>query len=182
MFLFTLRYGIITIHYISVNSIDIHISNKVFNRVYQIRLMSEKQKQKEPYLKDNDELNKLIEEFNEDVNITFQNIREKSFLVSTIRAKWLARYFKEKENLERIKKAKAKILQQKMGDSQTKESILRLKNETAISKNDETIQKLNAMAKITQDNIEYIERGFSILDNLGFSIKNIIELLKMESV
>lgn len=133
-------------------------------------------------LKDNDELNKLIEEFNEDVNITFQNIREKSFLVSTIRAKWLARYFKEKENLERIKKAKAKILQQKMGESQTKESILRLKNESAISKNDETIQKLNSMAKITQENIEYIERGFSILDNMGFAIKNVIELLKMESV
>ena len=133
-------------------------------------------------LKDNPELNKLIEEFNEDVNITFQNIREKSFLVSTIRAKWLARYFKEKENLERIKKAKAKILQQKMGESQTKESILRLKNESAISKNDETIQKLNNMAKITQENIEYIERGFSILDNMGFAIKNVIELLKMESV
>lgn len=137
---------------------------------------------KEPFLKDNPELNKLIDEFNSDVEITFQNIREKSFLVSTIRAKWLARYFKEKENLERIKKAKAKILQQKMGDSQTKESILRLKNEAAISKNDETIQKLNGMAKITQDNIEYIERGFSILDNLGFAIKNIIEIMKLEAV
>lgn len=137
---------------------------------------------KEPFLKDNPELNKLIEEFNSDVEITFQNIREKSFLVSTIRAKWLARYFKEKENLERIKKAKAKILQQKIGDSQTKESILRLKNESIISKNDETIQKLNTMAKTTQDNIEYIERGFSILDNLGFSIKNIIEILKLEAV
>lgn len=137
---------------------------------------------KEPFLKDNPELNKLIEEFNSDVEITFQNIREKSFLVSTIRAKWLARYFKEKENLERIKKAKAKILQQKIGDSQTKESILRLKNESIISKNDETIQKLNTMAKTTQDSIEYIERSFSILDNLGFSIKNIIEILKLEAV
>lgn len=138
--------------------------------------------EKEPFLKDNPELNKLIEEFNEDVNITFQNIREKSFLVSTIRAKWLARYFKEKENLERIKKAKAKILQKKLGDSKTQESILRLKNETAIAQNDETIQKLNNMAKITQENIEYIERGFSILDNLGFSIKNIIEIMKLEAV
>lgn len=144
--------------------------------------MNEDQEKREPFLKDNAELNKLIEEFNNDVNITFQNLREKSFLVSTIRAKWLARYFKEKENLERIKKAKTKILQQKMGDSQTKESILRLKNETAISKNDETIQKLNSMQKITQDNIEFIERSFSILDNLGFQIKSITEILKLESV
>jgi len=154
----------------------------VINRVYRIRPMNEDKEKREPFLKDNTELNKLIEEFNDDVNITFQNLREKSFLVSTIRAKWLARYFKEKENLERIKKAKAKILQQKMGDSQTKESILRLKNETAISKNDETIQKLNSMQKITQDNIEFIERSFSILDNLGFQIKSITEILKLESV
>jgi len=136
--------------------------------------------QKEVFLKDNAELNKLIDEFNSDVEVTFQNIREKSFMVSTIRAKWLARYFKEKENLERIKKAKAKILQQKIGDSQTKDSIIRLKNEAAIAKNDETIQKLNAMSKITQDNIEFIERGFSILDNFGFQIKNCIDLLKLE--
>lgn len=133
-------------------------------------------------LKDNDELNKLINEFNDDVELNIQNIREKSFLVSTIRAKWLSRYFKEKENLERIKKAKSKILQKKTDSSQTQNSILRLKNEIAISQNDETIQKLNNMAKITQDNIEYIERSFSILDNLSFNIKNILEILKLENV
>ena len=133
-------------------------------------------------LKDNDELNKLINEFNDDVELNIQNIREKSFLVSTIRAKWLSRYFKEKENLERIKKAKSKILQKKTDSSKTQNSILRLKNEIAISQNDETIQKLNNMAKITQDNIEYIERSFSILDNLSFNIKNILEILKLENV
>lgn len=133
-------------------------------------------------LKDNSELNSLMKEFNEDVELNIHNLRDKSFMVSTIRSKWLSRYFKEKENLERIKKAKAKILQQKMGDSQTKESILRLKNETAISKNDETIQKLNNMSKITQDNIEFIERAFSILDNFGFQIKNCLEILKLQNV
>lgn len=138
--------------------------------------------EKTRYLKDNAELSKIIDEFNSDVEINIHNIREKSFLVSTIRAKWLARFFKEKENLERIKKAKTKILQQKINTSQTSESILRLKSENAIAQNDETIQKLNAMAKITQDNIEFIERSFSILDNIGFQIKNCLELLKLEGV
>lgn len=133
-------------------------------------------------LKDNEELNKLIVEFNDDVELNIHNIREKSFLVSTIRAKWLSKYFKEKENLERIKKAKSKILQQKTSNSQTQESILRLKNEIAVSQNDETIKKLNRMAKITQDNIEFIERSFSILDNISFNIKNVIEILKLETV
>lgn len=138
--------------------------------------------QEDLILKDNEELNKLINEFNEDIELNIHNIRDKSFLVSTIRAKWLARYFKEKENLERIKKAKTKILQKKVASSETASSILRLKNEATISQNDETIQKLNAMAKITQDNIEFIERGFSILDTFGLSIKNIIEILKLQNV
>ena len=133
-------------------------------------------------LKDNSELNSLMKEFSEDVELNIQNRRDKAFLVSTIRSKWLARYFKEKENLERIKKAKAKLLQKKLGDNKTQESILRLKNETAIAQNDETIQKLNTMAKITQDNIEFIERGFSILDNFGFQIKNVVEILKLQNV
>ena len=93
--------------------------------------------EKIPYLKDNVELSKIIDEFNSDVEINIHNIREKSFLVSTIRAKWLARFFKEKENLERIKKAKTKLLQQKINTSQTSESILRLKSENAIAQNDE---------------------------------------------
>ena len=133
-------------------------------------------------LKENDELNKLMKEFSEDVELNFQNIREKAFLVSTIRSKWLARYFKEKENLERIKKAKATILTSKMKDSSTQNSVLRLKNEEAIAKNDEKIQKLNELSKITQANIEFIERGFSILDNFGFQIKNVIEILKLQNV
>lgn len=133
-------------------------------------------------LNNNEELNNLIKEFNDDVEINIHNIRDKSFLVSTIRAKWLARYFKEKENLERIKKAKAKILQNKVSDLETKSSVLRLKNETIVSQNDETIQKLNNLAKLTQDNIEFIERGFSILDTFGLSIKNIIEILKLQNV
>ena len=110
-------------------------------------------------LKENDELNKLMEEFNKDVELNFNNIREKSFLVSTIRAKWLSRYFKEKENLERIKRAKAKILSDKMKTSKDN-SVLRLKSEDKLAENDETIQRLNNMAKTTQSNIEYIERCF----------------------
>ena len=144
--------------------------------------MSSIENESQTYLRDNAELSKLIDEFTSDVDINIHNIREKSFLVSTIRAKWLARYFKEKENLERIKKAKAKILQKKASESKTQESILRLKTESAIAQNDETIQKLNSMAKTTQDNIEFIERGFSILDNLSFTIKNIVEILKLEGV
>lgn len=132
-------------------------------------------------LKDNPELNEYIKEFDEDVKLTLANIREKSLLVSTIRSKWLAYYMKEKENLARIKKVKAEILKKKVASSANK-SILRLKTEDSISQNDETIKRLNFLQDKTNSNIEFMERGFNILDNFPFVIKNTIDILKLEKM
>lgn len=134
------------------------------------------------FIRDNQELNKMIQEFNSDVELNIRNIRDKAFLVSTIRAKWLAKFFKEKENLARINKAKTKIMQKKVSESSTQSSVLRLKTESKISENDETIQKLNDMAKATQENIDFIERAFSILDGFNWQIRDTIELLKLQGV
>lgn len=134
------------------------------------------------FLKDNKELNEMMNEFSSDVELNIQNIREKSFLVSTIRAKWLSKYFKEKENLARIKKAKSKILQQKVEKSATQASVLRLKTESKIAENDERIKKLNDLEKLIQDKIDFIERAFSILDDFNWQIRATIEILKLNGV
>ena len=136
----------------------------------------------ETYVKDNKDLAKMIEEFSSDVELNINNIREKSFLVSTIRAKWLAKFFKEKETLARIKKAKSKILQERISNSSTQSSVLRLKTEASISESDERIKKLNEMEKMVQDNIDFIERSFSILDGFNFQIKDTIEICKLYGV
>lgn len=134
------------------------------------------------FIRDNSELDAMISEFNSDMELNIHNIREKAFLVSTIRAKWLAKYFKEKENLSRIKKAKSKILKSKVSDSSTQASVLRLKNESKISESDERIKKLNDMEKLVQDNIDFIERAFSILDGFNWQIRDTIEILKLQGV
>lgn len=129
--------------------------------------------------KDNNQLNEYSQEFNNDLKLTITNLREKSLLLSTIRAKWLAYLYKEKENLDRIRTAKRNILDKKT-NSTTPASVLKLKNENVISENDEKIQKLNSLQKITETNIEYLERCQNILADFGFYIKNTIEILKME--
>lgn len=131
-------------------------------------------------IKSNKELSRYIKELEEDVQLSVANLREKSLTCSSIRAKWLAYYYKEKENLTRIKNTKAKILKQKMADSKCSDSVLRLKTEENITKNDETMKKLNKLSEITQVNIEYIERAMDILANFGFSVKNVTEVLKLE--
>ncbi len=132
-------------------------------------------------LAENDELNKIIDEFNSDVQVTVQNIREKALMVSTIRSKWLARYMKEKENLERISALKAKILKEKVANGAS-QSILNLKSKDIIEQSDDKIQRLNKLYKMTQSIIEYLERGFNILDGFGFQIKTVHEILKSQGV
>ncbi len=144
--------------------------------MYHIYMEEKENKQ----LKLNTQLQKYIDEFNDDVKLNLSNLKEKSLTSSAIWAKWLSYLFLEKENLERIIDSKQKILKKKMSSS-SNDSILRLKTEDKISENDPTIQKLNNLQKITKDNIDYIERGLSILSNFGFNIKNAIETFKLTS-
>ena len=131
-------------------------------------------------IKNNSILQKYIEEFQKDVFLDIYNLREKSLMSSSIWAKWLSYLFLEKENKQRILAAKQKILEKKMQEAKNKNSLLKVKDEAAISENDENIKKLNDLFSKTQDNIDYIERALGILSNFGFNIKNSIDLLKLQ--
>lgn len=128
----------------------------------------------------NSELTKYIAEFQEDIKLDLYNLRDKALMSSSIWAKWLSYLYHEKENADRISETKQKILKKKLSEN-TKhtDSILRLKNEEKIIESDENIKKLNKLAKITQDNIDYIERALTILSNFGFQIKNVTEICKL---
>lgn len=131
-------------------------------------------------IKSNKELDKYLKEFEQDVTVTNHNIREKSLTTSAIQAKWLSYLYHEKENLDRINQAKQKTLKKKFSENKLQDSVLRMKSEEKIQENDETIKKLNSLAKMTQDNIDFIERGLNVLSAFGFQIKNILEVLKLE--
>lgn len=139
-----------------------------------------KKKDKEIQIRNNQILSNYIKELNSDVKLNEFNLREKSLLCSSIWAKWISYLFLEKENLQRILDAKQKILKKKTASSKSQDSILKMKSEEKISENDETIKKLNALFKNTQDNIDYIERALNILNSFGFNIKNAIDSLKLQ--
>lgn len=98
---------------------------------------------------------------------------------SAIWAKWLAYLYKEKENLTRISEIKQKILKDKLQANAGNDSVLRMKSEDKLAENDETIKKLNLLSKKTQTNIDYLERALNILQNFGFSVKNAIDVFKL---
>lgn len=128
----------------------------------------------------NKELSKYSKELNDDIKLDEYNLREKSLLNSSIWAKWLNYLFVEKDNLERLNRAKTKILKSKLSDIKNTDSVLRLKSEDKIKENDENIQKINELIRQTNDSIDFIERALTIISNFGFSIKNSIEILKLQ--
>jgi len=139
-----------------------------------------KSKSRNLEIKTNPVLANYIHELGEDVKLTEYNIREKSLMCSSIWAKWLSYLHLEKENLQRIAEAKKKILAKKMSSSKVIDSVLRMKSEDKIAENDETMKKLSTLSRQTQDCIDYIERALGILANFGFSIKNAVDVFKLQ--
>jgi len=131
-------------------------------------------------LKENADLQRYIKELEDDVKLTEYNLREKSLLCSSNWAKWLSYLFLEKENMQRIADAKQKILKKKTAAVKSNDSVLRMKSEEKISENDETVKKLNLLSKQTQDKIDYIERALNILQNFGYQVKNVTDVLKLQ--
>ena len=131
-------------------------------------------------LKENVDLQRYIKELEDDVKLTEYNLREKSLLCSSNWAKWLSYLFLEKENMQRIADATQKILKKKSATVKSTDSVLRMKSEEKISENDETVKKLNLLSKQTQDKIDYIERALNILQNFGYQIKNVHDVLKLQ--
>lgn len=130
-------------------------------------------------ISDNPDMNKYILELRDDLSLTQMNIKEKSLMVSAIRTKWLNYYFLEKDNLKRIKSKRESIIKSKLGTSANK-SILPMKNTDYICQEDETIKKLDKMSERVRNNIDFLERAMNILNDFPFTIKNSIDLLKLE--
>lgn len=131
-------------------------------------------------IKTNPVLANYIKELSDDVKLTEYNLREKSLTCSSIWAKWLSYLQLEKENLQRISDAKKKVLSKKMSSTKATDSILRMKSEDKILESDDTMKKLAALSKQTQDSIDFIERALGILANFGFNIKNVTEVFKLQ--
>ena len=119
-------------------------------------------------------------EFNEDVDISVSNIREKSMLVSSIRSKWLMYLFKEKENLDKICQKRKQILDEKLKESGKDVSMIRIKKEELAAKSSAAIKMLDEYEKNTRTCIDYIEYCMNILNDFNFQIKNAVDLLKLE--
>ena len=125
-------------------------------------------------------INKYYDELKDDLNISVMNIREKSFTVSSVRSKWVIYLFKERENLEKVKQKKSEYIASKVAKN-SNPSLIRLKDEDSLQ-NSDIIKKLNALQKQCVNVVEFLEYVVAIMNDYGFTVKNSIDVLKLEQM
>lgn len=129
-------------------------------------------------------LNNYYQELDEDLNLTIANIQERNLRCSSIRAKWLMYLTKEKENRKLLKRTKDELKSSLLNkhESDSNKSILRQKNEDTILKDNEQLKKINDAIDQLDEIIIFLEYTWNIMNDFGYNIKNIIELIKLEQV
>ena len=134
----------------------------------------------------NSRLAKYQEEFDEDVEVNIRNVKDKSMLISSIRAKWIRIYFKERDMLDKLKEAKTVYSRQ-------------LANQTSVNQRaavafltppsvpfgsvelDPGLTKINTELKNSEYCLDFINKAFNVLESFNYQIKNVVDLIKLES-
>ena len=125
----------------------------------------------------NSRLEKYIKEFDDDVQLTISNIKEKSLMVSSYQSKWIRYYFQEKHLNQKLKDAKLEYTKQHANKLSFKPTQTVMPQ---IQEQDQNIVKLNNEIKNSELCIEFIEKSMAVLEKMNFQVKNVIDIIKLE--
>lgn len=129
-----------------------------------------------------DQLGLYIKELEDDVKLDELNLKEAALMLPARKAKWVSRLILEKNNLNELNKKRNKIIGEVV-DELKKESAVRLATPTL----EKAAERHKDVVEITQEInhkenvIEFLERVEKTIHSIGFDIKNLIEIVKMET-
>lgn len=135
-------------------------------------------------------LEKYMREFEQDMKFDERNIHEKTLERSSIAAKWCRFGYEEErykkkilESIEKLKEQIAEKLYEKKKSeivSQTiKDNMIKIEVEKLVKKSSQYL-KIQEELKNQEDIIRFIMDARQIISQLGFDLKNAIDILKLE--
>lgn len=138
----------------------------------------------------NERLESYIKEFESDMKFDERNIHEKTLERSSIAAKWCRFSYEEEkykkkilESVEKLKEQIAEKLYEKKKSeivSQTiKDNMIKIEVEKLVKKSSQYL-KIQEELKNQEDIIRFIMDARQIISQLGFDLKNAIDILKLE--
>jgi len=127
-------------------------------------------------------LEKYISELDADVALDELNLKENALMLPARKAKWVSRLMKEKAALNELNKEKDQLIS-KISEEIRKESPVRLTPlvcEKTAEKHEAVIEVMKQIGdkKII---VEFLEKVEKTMHGIGFDIKNLVDIIKMET-
>lgn len=120
----------------------------------------------------------------EDIKVNMINVRDKAMTVSTIRAKWVMKYFSEKRQLEKLKIAKKNLIDNEIEKLQSTNISTRTMSKVRlieeVSRNSDNLIKLNLLITQQSEIIQFMEYALNIVADFNFTVKHALDAIKLE--
>ena len=127
-------------------------------------------------------LQKYIQELEQDVVLNELNLKASALTLPAKKAKWVSRLMIEKRRLIELNGVKNKKIKDAV-EVVRQESPVKLTTSTLerAAEQSEEIKSLNLEIREQENVIDLLERVERTMHSIGFDIKNLIELIKMET-
>ena len=126
-------------------------------------------------------INKIIDEFNEDVKIELGNIKEKSMMEPSLRGKWIRKYVLAKAQEKKLKQS-LDVLKEEISKMYASDGSFLSSRQTidAALKNDSGIKEIKRELYIQSQIVETLSYCKDTIYGFGYSIKNSLEAIKLD--
>ena len=127
-------------------------------------------------------LEKYYNELKNDLQIDEINVKEKTLMTPGIKHKWVKRLIDAKIELRRQEELKSKTIYE-LNEKITKESQVALSPITIRKavENTEAFKRIEENIEEQKIIVEYFERVEKVVNSLTYDLKNIIDVIKLES-
>lgn len=130
----------------------------------------------------NEILSKYSKELEDDVKLDQLNIKDKQMMLPGLRAKWVKRLITHRQEIlelnSLLEQAREKVIQ----TLAEKEAVgLSRPALEKAAENHESIKKIRMEIKQQEHAVDFLERIENILRSMSYDIKNIIDLMKLET-
>lgn len=127
-------------------------------------------------------LDKYMEEIVQDTNVDNFNILDVQMRLPAIKHKWVGRLMRHKFEVKELRKQKERLIRE-LTNKLVSESPVKIAEPVAekkVSKVD-SVLKIDAEIKEAYLLIEYLEKVEKIFSSMTFDIKNVTEIMKLET-
>lgn len=128
-------------------------------------------------------LDKYIEELSSDTNIDAFNVKDKQMMLPSIKHKWVGRLMRHRIKVNDLKDQVETLISQ---------GIAEAKNTTPYTINDSQARVSVTKTKVIKDAykqirdeemiVEFLEKIEKVFNSMTFDIKNIVEIMKLETL